>query len=117
VAADIFEWSPQRTTDSCVFFFWLNHVPDVRLTAFLTTVSDCLRPGGTVVFGDEAYRHDARGERSVRWLDDGRQFTIVKHVRPPEVVQQRCAHAGLDIRVLATGPRFYLAVGQKSRRS
>ncbi len=117
LAADIFHWSPRRTWDSCVFFFWLNHVPDARLAEFLTTVSDSLRPGGTVAFGDEAYRHDAPGERCVRWLDDGRRFTIVKHVRPPEVVEHRCALAGLEIHVQATGRRFYLGVGQKSTTS
>jgi SAM-dependent methyltransferase len=113
LAAEIFHWSPRRTWDSCAFFFWLNHVPDARLAQFLTTVSDSLRPGGTVVFGDEAYRPDLGDEGCVRRLDDGRQFSIVKCVRPPGVVERSCALAGLEIHIQAIGRRFYLAVGQR----
>ncbi len=54
--ADIFAWEPVERYDVVFFGFWLSQVPAERLESFWSLVADCLRPGGRVLFVDDAYR-------------------------------------------------------------
>lgn len=101
VVADIFEWAPPRRFDHVFFSFWLSHVPDAMVPAFFELVDRALVPGGRVAVVDNrngpnaetnvveapGYRTDAADdtvrELSVRELNDGRTFTIVKVYRSP----------------------------------
>src|SRR5205814_700013 len=88
VQADLFTWQPQRSYDAVCFCFWLSHVPLDRLDAFLHTVAQATRPGGTIFFADSlrkeistAADHQLPGEDQqimTRKLNDGREFRIVK---------------------------------------
>ncbi len=107
---------PDRAVDAVFTGFWLSHVPRARLDVFLGIVRRWLRPGGTFAFIDSlpdpqssAADHPAPADdASVRRLDDGRQFTIVKVYYEPAELEASLRRAGFaDARVTTTG-RFFL---------
>lgn len=107
---------PDRTVDAVFAGFWLSHLPRTRLDAFLGVVRRWLKPGGTFAFIDSlldpqssAADHPAPADdRSVRRLDDGREFTIVKVYYEPGELETALARAGFEgARVTTTG-RFFL---------
>src|SRR5512146_1231195 len=77
---------PDRQVDAVFTGFWLSHVPRDRLDAFLTLVRRWLAPGGLFAFIDSRFDPQSSavdhptpaGDTSVRRLDDGREFTVVK---------------------------------------
>lgn len=107
---------PDRQVDAVFTGFWLSHVPRDRLAAFLGIVRRWLKPGGTFAFIDSkldpqssAADHPAPADdRSVRRLDDGREFTVVKVYYEPAELEAALAGAGFErVRVTSTG-RFFL---------
>ncbi len=107
---------PDRQVDAVFTGFWLSHVPRDRLTGFLELVRRWLKPGGTYAFIDSLFDpqssaagHPTPGDdRSVRRLDDGREFTIVKVYYEPEDLARALSRAGFeDVSVTTTG-RFFL---------
>ncbi len=111
VEADVFEWDSSERFDTCVFTFWLSHVPEERFDAFWVTVRDALLPGGRVFLvdsgaGDAAHTGtDQDGEEETRTLSDGRSFRIVKRRWEPDALAARVRPLGfeLDLRVTANG--------------
>ena len=110
---------PDRQVDSLFCGFWLSHVPRARLGEFLALSRRWLKPGGHFCFIDSrrdpessAIDHPPpENDLSVRKLDDGSTFTIVKVYWQPEELEQALAAAGFrDARVTTTS-RFFL-VGQ-----
>jgi demethylmenaquinone methyltransferase/2-methoxy-6-polyprenyl-1,4-benzoquinol methylase len=108
--------APDRAVDAVFTGFWLSHVPRERLDAFLAIVRQWLKPGGTFAFIDSladpqssATDHPTPADdRSVRRLDDGREFTVVKVYYEPDELEAAMARAGfVDARVTTTG-RFFL---------
>ena len=86
--------APDREVDAVFTGFWLSHVPRERLAEFLGLVRRWLRPGGRYAFIDSrldpqssANDHPTPADDlSVRRLDDGREFTIVKvYYEPAEL--------------------------------
>ena len=77
---------PDRAVDAVFAGFWLSHIPRARLGSFLGLVHRWLKPGGRFAFIDSlpdpqssAADHPTPADDvSVRRLDDGREFTIVK---------------------------------------
>ncbi len=107
---------PDRQVDAVFTGFWLSHVPRARLSEFLKIVRAWLKPGGTFAFIDSlpdeqssATDHPAPADdASVRHLNDGREFTIVKVYYEPGELEAALANAGfVDARVTTTG-RFFL---------
>ena len=107
---------PDRQVDAVFTGFWLSHVPRARLAEFLAIVRRWLKPGGTFAFIDSlpdeqssAADHPAPADdASVRHLNDGRAFTIVKVYYDPGELEEALADAGfVDARVTTTG-RFFL---------
>ena len=107
---------PDRLVDAVFTGFWLSHVPRARLGEFLGIVRRWLKPGGTFAFIDSlrdpqssAADHRAPADdSSIRRLDDGREFTIVKVYYGPEELQAALTAAGFaDPRLTTTG-RFFL---------
>ena len=107
---------PDRAVDAVFTGFWLSHVPRDRLDAFLGIVRRWLRPGGTYAFIDSrpdpessAVDHPTPADdRSVRRLDDGREFTVVKVFYEPAELVSALTLAGFEEpRVTSTG-RFFL---------
>jgi SAM-dependent methyltransferase len=107
---------PDRQVDAVFTGFWLSHVPRDRLDLFLGIVRSWLRPGGTFAFIDSlpdpqssAVDHPTPADdRSLRRLDDGREFTIVKvYYRPDELVEA-LERAGFEGAAVTTTGRFFL---------
>jgi SAM-dependent methyltransferase len=112
---------PDRAVDGVFTGFWLSHVERDRLAAFLALVRRWLRPGGTVAFIDSlpdpasgaADNPVAADDRSVRRLDDGREFEIVKVYRSAAEFAEALRAAGfVDVEVSATGRFFVLGSGR-----
>jgi SAM-dependent methyltransferase len=109
VEADLFEWDPpQHTFDSCVFGFWLSHVPEERFDAFWSRVRIALRPDARVFFVDSGLQRETHGELQVRTLADGREFTIVKRYFEPGELTQRLARLGWDAELQLSANRSFL---------
>jgi demethylmenaquinone methyltransferase/2-methoxy-6-polyprenyl-1,4-benzoquinol methylase len=107
---------PDREVDAVFTGFWLSHVPRTRLDAFLGIVRRWLKPGGTFAFIDSrldpqssAADHPApEGDTSLRRLDDGREFTIVKVYYEPAELETALATAGFEEPRVETTGRFFL---------
>jgi demethylmenaquinone methyltransferase/2-methoxy-6-polyprenyl-1,4-benzoquinol methylase len=107
---------PDRAVDAVFTGFWLSHVPRARLDAFLGLVRRWLNPGGTFAFIDSlpdpsssAVDHPTPADdASIRRLDDGRQFTIVKVYYTPAELEAALARTGFDDARVTTTGRFFL---------
>jgi demethylmenaquinone methyltransferase/2-methoxy-6-polyprenyl-1,4-benzoquinol methylase len=107
---------PDRRVDAVFTGFWLSHVPRDRLAAFLALIRRWLRPGGTFSFIDSlldpqssAADHPAPADDvSVRRLDDGRQFTIVKVYYEPRELEAALRGAGFEGVSVTTTGRFFV---------
>jgi demethylmenaquinone methyltransferase/2-methoxy-6-polyprenyl-1,4-benzoquinol methylase len=102
--------------------FWLSHVERNRTAAFFDLVGRWLAPDGRIALIDSlpdprsgALDHEPpAGDRSVRRLDDGREFTIVKVYRTVDEIAAGLTAAGFrDIEVTTTGRFFVLATGRR----
>lgn len=121
--ADLFAWAPRREFDAVVFCFWISHVPDAILDAFLGRVASWLRPGGSLFFLDSRREPSSTArdhtlpapdhEVMVRRLDDGREFRIVKNFWDADALVSRCWDAGLDITVHETATYFQYGIGTR----
>ncbi len=120
---DLFAWQPQRQFDMVFFGFWLSHVPDAKLSAFLDAVNAALTPSGRLFFVDSRRAEQSTsadqsintdGELQRRVLKDGSPYQIVKiYYEPASLTKILCAH-GFDIDVKATENFFLYADGRKS---
>jgi demethylmenaquinone methyltransferase/2-methoxy-6-polyprenyl-1,4-benzoquinol methylase len=120
--ADVFDWTPDRAYDAVFFSFWLSHVPPDRFDVFWQVVADALRPAGSVFFvderawdGHEAHERqlgDARGT-TLRRLDDGREYRMVKRYYEPAELQQRLAPLGWNIAAYAADERIIYGSGRR----
>src|SRR6185369_3132201 len=88
--------------------FWLSHVERDRTSAFFDLAAGWLAPGGRIALIDSlpdprsgAVDHPTpAADRSVRRLDDGRQFDIVKVYRTIEEIASAIRAAGfVDVEV------------------
>jgi len=107
---------PDRAVDAVFTSFWLSHVPRARLGDFLTLVHRWLKPGGRLAFIDSrpdpqssAANHPAPADDlSVRRLDDGREFTIVKVYYAADELVDALRAAGFEAPRVTTTGRFFL---------
>jgi demethylmenaquinone methyltransferase/2-methoxy-6-polyprenyl-1,4-benzoquinol methylase len=96
--------------------FWLSHVERDRTAEFLSLVQRWLAPGGRLALIDSlpdpqsgAVDHaPVSGDRSVRRLADGTEFTIVKVFRTADEVAAALQAAGFDDVAVTTTGRFFL---------
>ena len=122
IQTDLFDWRPQQTYDMIFFGFWLSHVPADRLSPFLRTVYQALKPGGRIFFIDSqkleqsvASQQDAkrRDDLQKRKVSDGREYEIVKIYYDPAQLTSTLSDHGFDIAVRATPTFFIFADGIK----
>jgi len=107
---------PDRRVDALFTGFWLSHVERDRLAAFLALVRRWLEPGGIFAFIDSrldpqssAVDHPAPADdTSVRRLDDGREFTVVKVYYEPDELETALRAAGFREPDVTTTGRFFL---------
>jgi SAM-dependent methyltransferase len=121
IRADVFGWTPDGTYDLVFFSFWLSHVPPDRFEQFWKIVRGCLTPNGRVFFidemewdgveGGEQALGDDRGT-TVRPLEDGRTFRMVKVYHRPAELQHRLRALGWKADVSAAGDRIYSGAGE-----
>jgi 2-polyprenyl-3-methyl-5-hydroxy-6-metoxy-1,4-benzoquinol methylase len=119
--ADVFSWRPQRSFDAAVFCFWLTHVPAERLDSFLRNLAGALRPDGSVFFVDDRRRTlsfdvsahtEGMSRVTVRRLNDGREYRVVKQFWEPAELEERCRLAGLVTTICET-TYFQYGVGRR----
>ena len=118
VEADLFDWRPDAAYDTVFFGFWLSHVPPERFEAFWDLVRHALKPGGRVFFVDsvgpetpderERRSRDPQDHTTTRWLNDGREFRIVKIFYDPATLERRLADLGWRLSVMRTKERHLL---------
>lgn len=107
---------PDRQVDALFAGFWLSHVPRDRLADFLVIVRRWLKPAGTFAFIDSrpdpqssAMDHpELVGDASVRRLDDGREFTVVKVFYEPAELETALTETGFEAAQVTTTGRFFL---------
>lgn len=108
---------PDRAVNGLFMGFWLSHVPRERLAEFLGVARRWLEPGGLLAFIDSlpdsasgaADHPSPADDLAVRWLADGREFTIVKVYYTPDELAAALAEAGFrDVEVTKTGRFFVL---------
>jgi ubiquinone/menaquinone biosynthesis C-methylase UbiE len=123
IQSDIFEWEPDRAYDGVFFGFWLSHVPPDRFDEFWSKVARALKPGAPVFFVDEAKKDpvdaeeeqlgDGRGA-TIRPLEDGRRFRMVKVYMRPDELEARLRAAGWTATVVPTGGRFFHGLARRA---
>jgi ubiquinone/menaquinone biosynthesis C-methylase UbiE len=108
VQANLFDWRPDDAYDVVFFGFWLSHVPPRCFSAFWDLVRSALRPGGRVFFVDslraetERPRSAPDDHTTVRRLNDGREFRIVKIFYAPDALAARLADMGWRFSMCST---------------
>jgi SAM-dependent methyltransferase len=109
---------PDRAVDAVVLNFWLSHVDRDRTAAFLELARRWLKPGGTLAIIDSLADPQSGaddhppviGDRAMRRVADGREFTIVKVHRDPAELGAALRAAGFgEVRVETSGRFFVLA--------
>jgi len=109
---------PDRAVDAVVLGFWLSHVDRDRTAAFLELARRWLKPGGTLAIIDSLADPQSGapdhppviGDRAMRRVADGREFTIVKVQRDPAELGDALRAAGFgEVRVETSGRFFVLA--------
>jgi len=114
--ADVFAWEPGEAYELCFFGFWLSHVPLRLMPPFWAKVARSLTPGGRVYFVDSARSELASArdhelgepgeELTVRRLDDGREYHIVKHWFEARALEELLRSLGWNASVACTGEFF-----------
>lgn len=107
---------PDRQVDGLFCGFWLSHVPRVRLGEFLAICRRWLKPGGRLAFIDSRRDQESgaidhpqpQDDLSVRKLDDGREFTIVKVYWEPEELERALIAAGFKEPKVTMTSRFFV---------
>ena len=121
IAADLFEWRPDRRYDVVFFGVWLSHVPLERFAAFWALAAECLTPGGRVFFADDAYRtpdelvEGASSSTIRRRLRDGSTHRAVKVPHTPADLEARLRRLGWDIEVSQSAGPFFWGAGGRAR--
>ena len=121
VCDDIFARRPDRAYDVVFFGFWLSHVPPERFAGFWEQVRAALAPGGRFFFVDSlrteastAVNHRLPAPEdvvTVRKLNDGRSFHIVKVFYDPPELQARLGAMGWKAEVRGTDGYFLYGHG------
>jgi demethylmenaquinone methyltransferase/2-methoxy-6-polyprenyl-1,4-benzoquinol methylase len=107
---------PDRRVDAVFAGFWLSHVPRERLDSFLQLIRRWLKPGGMFAFIDSmpdpqssaADHPEPANDVSLRRLDDGREFTIVKVYYDQMALETALSDAGFERALVTSTGRFFL---------
>jgi trans-aconitate methyltransferase len=113
IAADVFDWRPEKPADLVVFGALLSHIPGDRFDAFWAAIEAMLAPDGRVFVLDEAAHglwseeQTEEDEIVMRTLLDGRRFRIVKVLWDPDALARRLEGSGWRARFVREDPLFW----------
>lgn len=120
--SDIYQWQTEKFFDVIFFSFWLSHVPPGRFTEFWDKVRSALKPGGRVFFADTLASRSLAAKNhslfqkddsiSLRYLDDGREFQIIKIFYDPGELTARLNELGWRVSVKSTETHFLYGSGE-----
>ncbi len=120
--SDIYQWQTKKKFDVIFFSFWLSHVPPGRFTEFWDKVRSALKPGGRVFFADTLGSRSLAAKNhslfqiddsiSLRYLDDGRDFQIIKIFYDPDELTARLNELGWRVLVKSTETHFLYGSGE-----
>ncbi len=120
VVADFYNWIPDQEYDAASFSFWISHVPASKLDQFVSKLSSCLKPRGTIFFVDQQtqeMKHEALvqsgGEVAWRTLDNGKRFKVFKHFYTPEEIRESFLAQGITTKITFTRTHFFYVQGEK----
>jgi 2-polyprenyl-3-methyl-5-hydroxy-6-metoxy-1,4-benzoquinol methylase len=121
IQADLFKWQPDRQYDVVFFAFWLSHVPPERFDDFWRFLVSAVKPNGRVFFLDSRYEststaknhrlEDRQSTSTLRRLNDGREFEIVKVFYEPETLTNRLRALGWHCTIAQTSTYFLYGFG------
>jgi demethylmenaquinone methyltransferase/2-methoxy-6-polyprenyl-1,4-benzoquinol methylase len=122
VQADIFTLRTSELFDVVFFSFWLSHVPDPLFESFWRMVAGAIKPGGRVFFIDSRYDPTStainqqlgtpESKTSVRRLNDGREFKIIKIFYDRDKLSERLSQSGWQTRIHETAHYFLYGEGK-----
>lgn len=118
---DILNWQPAEQYDVVFMGFWISHIPQSALPAFVENVAKSLRENGKVFFVDNKRIHSEQKphvvneyeEFAVRRLSSGQQFTIVKNYYAPDFLTALLKRAGIVAQIQETANFFQYGCGHK----
>src|SRR3989338_6183684 len=126
IKADLFNWNPQDKYDVIFFSFWLSHVPPDKFEQFWLLVQKALRPQGRVFFIDSLKSEGPEktytinnpfNPTSLRKLNDGRTFTVIKVFYRPEKLTQDLKQLGWYFKVKNTTNYFLYGFGSLRKQN
>jgi hypothetical protein len=105
---NIFEWNPSRRFQRVAAAFWLSHVPDDLLKAFVDKINAALLPRGQLIIIDEAMpvESECSPGRVSRELDDGSRYEIVKICRNGAEIRDKFGSARYQLDACLQTGRF-----------
>lgn len=115
--ADLFNWKPDATYDLVFFGFWLSHVPNDQLNAFLAEAARAVAPGGRLVIVDEpgggknASGPAENNAEQTRTLQSGNTFRIVKTYYDVNQLKDKLRGLGFGQVEAWVGDYFFLLSG------
>lgn len=121
---DLFEWHPQQQCDALMLCYFISHIPEALLDAFIGRLAEALRPGGALAILDG--RRDPHSsspdqplapemnEVMTRRLNDGRAFTIVKRFDDPQHLTHLLERHGFRATVRTTARHFLYATAVRT---
>lgn len=121
---DLFSWEPSGQFEFAFAGFWISHIPDDRLDAFLAAAAAAIKPGGTLaILEGQAGQSRSPSQQTIRegnqveirTLNDGSSFRIVKRNIEPNDLIGRLGRVGFTARCEKTKQQFQLLIGVKGR--
>lgn len=110
------EWG-RGCFDAALVGFFLSHLTDGQIAAFLSGIKAALAPAGCCLLLDSVWsparaaQRDKEGRQS-RQLNDGRRFEIYKRYFTPEDLQTAGQRAGLEVELLFAGEVYLAGIGR-----
>lgn len=126
IEADLFNWLSSRKYDVVFFSFWLSHVPPEQFDNYWKLMRKCLNPDGRIFFIDSLKSEESEktytvnnpeNSTSLRKLNDGRTFNIVKVFYQPEILAVNLKQIGWNIHVKSTENYFLYGYGNLGKRN
>jgi len=118
IQSDLFNSQlPKNSYDSAMVGFIISHFDEGEEQKFFYMLRNILKPGGYFIILDSSWtaeRAEARNKNGLqtRTLNDGKEFTIIKHYFDSSDFADMASRYNADIEVPFEGRAYILAVGR-----